>query len=647
MATSRDEAAEDAPAPAGGPATGAVGLPQRGRTGLLAVGALGVVYGDIGTNPLFAMREAFDAHHLPLTEDNVIGLLSLMVWSLIVVISLKYLSFVMRADNDGEGGILALTTLAARSEGAGKGRRRALLVLLGLFGAALLYGDGVVTPSISVLAAVEGTTIAAPGLDHLVVPMAVAVLVLLFSVQHRGTAAIGRAFGPVMVVWFTTIGVLGAVHVVDRPGVLRAVNPVHSVRFFVDNGFDGFLVLGAVILVVVGGEALYADLGHFGRRPITVGWYALVLPSLVAVYMGQGALLLAEPDAIENPFYRLAPDWALVPLVVLATLATVIASQALISGAFSLTSQAIQLGYSPRLRVRHTSAHEIGQVYIPAINYSLLVVCVALVVGFRESAGLAAAYGMAVTTTMVLTTIAFAVVARHTFRWSPAKVAAICGAFLVVDLGFFGATLFKIPHGGWVPLVLGALVFTVLTTWRTGRRLVQQRLRSESVPLDRFVEDLGHTPPVRTEGAVAHMTVTPGMTPVSLLRVLRAARSLPAQVLIVTVVTENVPRVHRLRRATLTDKGRGIYQVVLHIGFMEPPDVPRALAERVVMRLGVDLATMTYIVGRESAQVSSGHGMARWRKRLFAVLSRNATPASVYLRLPPDQTVELRVPVEL
>jgi len=618
-----------------------------GRSALLALGALGIVYGDIGTNPLFAMREAFDEHGLPLTEQNVLGLLSLMFWSLIIVISLKYLTFVMRADNDGEGGILALTTLAARSEGTSQPRRRMLLVLIGLFGAALLYGDGVITPSISVLAAVEGTTVAAPGLDRLVVPIAVAVLILLFSMQHRGTETIGRAFGPVMIVWFTTMGALGASHVVDEPGVLRAVDPVRGVEFFADNGVRGFLVLGAVILVVVGGEALYADLGHFGRRPITFGWYALVLPSLVLVYMGQGALLIGEPDAIENPFYRMAPDWALVPLVVLATMATVIASQALISGAFSLTNQAIQLGYSPRLRVTHTSASEVGQIYIASINYSLLALCVLLVVGFRESANLAAAYGLAVSTTMVLTTVAFFVVARHGFGWSRRKAMPLCGLFMVVDVAFFGATLFKIPHGGWVPLVLGGLVFTVLTTWRTGRRLVQERMLSDTLPLARFVEGLDHTPPVRSEGTVVHMIVTPGLTPVSLLRLLRATHSLPEQVLVVSVVTENVPRVHRLRRAEVSDMGKGVYKVVLHVGFMERPNVPRALEERVRMKLGFDPAAITYIVGRESVQVSRKPGMAVWREHLFALLSRNATPPSTYLRLPPEQTVELRLPVEL
>src|ERR671918_93090 len=482
------------------------------RTIGLSVGALGVVFGDIGTNPLFAMREAFEGHgyELAVFEDNVLGLLSLMFWSLILVICVKYLAFVMRADNRGEGGILALSALVTPKEPPVRGTRWVIL-LIGLMGAALLHGDGVITPAISVLAAVEGTTIAAPDLDAVVVPAAVAILVGLFMVQHRGTTAIGRVFGPVMVVWFTTIGVLGLVNVADRPGVLRAVNPGHAVSFFAGNGFRGFLVLGAVILVVVRGEALYADMGHFGRRPIVLGWYALVLPSLLLVYFGQGALLIEEPEAIDNPFYRLAPEWGLYPLVVLATIATVIASQALISGAYSLTRQAVQLGYSPR--VHHTSATEIGQIYIGAVNWVLMAACVGLVIGFRKSANLAAAYGFAVTTTMVVTTIVFYFVARERFGWSLRLVVPLCVLFLVVDLAFFGATLFKIPDGGWFPLVAAIVVFTLLTTWRTGRRLVRERLVRGGIQLADFVRDVAEDRPVRTPGAGAYLASTPGVTP--------------------------------------------------------------------------------------------------------------------------------------
>jgi KUP system potassium uptake protein len=625
-----------------GPATGS-------RTAVLAVGALGVVYGDIGTNPLFAMREAFEGHHLPVTEANVLGLLSLMFWSLIVVISVKYLGFVMRADNEGEGGILALAALVGRGKADHQVRqlRHRSLVLLGLFGAALLYGDGVITPAVSVLAAVEGTTIAAPELDGIVVPAAVVILVALFMVQRKGTGLIGRVFGPVMIVWFTTIGVLGAAQIVQRPEVVRAVNPAHAARFFADNGFTGFLVLGAVILVVVGGEALYADMGHFGRRPIVLGWYGLVLPSLLLVYFGQGALLVGEPESIDNPFYRLAPDWALYPLVVLATMATVIASQALISGAFSLTRQAIQLGFSPRVRVKHTSATEIGQIYVPAVNWLLMVACIALVVGFRHSSNLAAAYGLAVTSTMVITTVLFYEVARERFGWKPWTAALLCAGFMVVDTAFFGATLFKIPDGGWVPLVMAAVVFTLLSTWRTGRDLVRERLMQHHVPLTQFVEGLAKSPLPRGEGAGAYLFSTPGMTPPALRAAVKHYDSLHQEVLVISVVTEDVPRVHRLRRAEVHHVGEGIHQVVLHFGFMEDPDVPKALAERVVMKTGTDLDTLGYFVGRESLRVTARPGMARWRERLFAVLSRNSTNAATYFRLPAEQTVELGLSVEL
>lgn len=616
------------------------------RTIGLSVGALGVVFGDIGTNPLFAMREAFEGHghELAVFEDNVLGLLSLMFWSLILVICVKYLAFVMRADNRGEGGILALSALVTPKEPPVRGTRWVIL-LIGLMGAALLHGDGVITPAISVLAAVEGTTIAAPDLDAVVVPAAVAILVGLFMVQHRGTTAIGRVFGPVMVVWFTTIGVLGLVNVADRPGVLRAVNPGHAVSFFADNGFRGFLVLGAVILVVVGGEALYADMGHFGRRPIVLGWYALVLPSLLLVYFGQGALLIEEPEAIDNPFYRLAPEWGLYPLVVLATIATVIASQALISGAYSLTRQAVQLGYSPR--VHHTSATEIGQIYIGAVNWVLMAACVGLVIGFRKSANLAAAYGFAVTTTMVVTTIVFYFVARERFGWSLRLVVPLCVLFLVVDLAFFGATLFKIPDGGWFPLVAAIVVFTLLTTWRTGRRLVRERLVRGGIQLADFVRDVAEDRPVRTPGAGAYLASTPGVTPPALFANLEYNDAVHETVLVVSVVAGEVPRVDPDNRTEMADLGAGFHQVTLRYGFMEDIDVPRALSLEAAPKLGVDLDSLPYFLGRESLRVTARPGMARWREHLFALMSRNATSAATYFGLPPEQTVELGLAVEL
>ena len=631
------------------PAVGSDGRPGHtgAATATLAVAAVGVVFGDIGTNPLFAMREAFESSHpITVTDANVLGLLSLMFWSLMLVVCLKYLTFVMRADNDGEGGILALAALVTPKEPPVRGSRW-VLVLLGLFGAALLYGDGVITPAISVLAAVEGSTIAVPEIDRFVVPLAVAVLAGLFFVQHRGTASLGRIFGPVMITWFVTIGLLGAVQIVAEPGVVRAVSPVRAVQFFADNGFRGFLALGAVILVVVGCEALYADLGHFGRRPITMGWYALVLPSLLLCYFGQGALLLADPADIDNPFYRLAPDWAIIPLVVLATMATVIASQALISAAFSLTRQAAQFGYFPRVHVRHTSSSEIGQIYIGSINWLLMAVCIGLVLGFRESAKLAGAYGLAVSTTMAITTVIFFLVARERFGWPRRRALALSGLFLVIDLAFLGSTLFKIPYGGWLPLVIAVLVFTVLSTWRTGRRLVNERLLRGGLDLADFVASVRANPPTRVPGAAAYLYSGRGLTPPALIAALRHTHVLPETVLVVAIVTEEVPRVPTARRTEMTEIGHGIHQVVLHFGFTESPDVPDALAERVVPGLDVDLSSISYVLGAESLRVTARPGMVRWREHLFAALSRNATSAADYFSLPFDQTLVLGITVEL
>ncbi len=568
-----------------------------------------------------------------------------MFWALILVICVKYLTFVMRADNDGEGGILALAALVTPEDPPRHGGRW-LLVLCGLMGAALLYGDGIITPAISVLAAVEGTTIAAPELDRFVVPLAVVILVALFIVQHRGTAVLGRVFGPVMIVWFSTIAVLGGAQVVQHPGVVRAVNPARAVEFFADNGARGFLALGAVILVVVGGEALYADLGHFGRRPIAHGWYGLVLPSLLLVYFGQGALLIDDPGAIENPFFRMAPDAAVLPLVVLATMATVIASQALISAAFSLTQQAAQLGYLPRVRVRHTSDTEIGQIYVGSVNWLLMVACVALVLGFRESAELAGAYGLAVSTTMTITTVIFYVVARERFGWPRWRAAALCSLFLVIDLGFLGSTLFKIPDGGWLPLVIAAVVFTVLTTWRTGRILVGERILRGRLPLDHFVEGLAEHPPPRTPGTSAFLFSKTGATPPALLAALRHLDVLHEKVLVVSVSTTKTPRVLPARRATVADLGQGFFRVELRYGFTEEPDVPAAL-RRPAMEVGVDLDSITYVLGTEALRVTPRPGMARWREHLYAALSRNATSAADYFGLPYEQTLVLGITVEL
>ncbi len=618
---------------------------RRSGIAILALAALGVVYGDIGTNPLFAMREAFTAHPIAVDETDVLGVLSLAFWSLILVITVKYVTFVMRASNDGEGGILALVALLQREDDETRARR--VLILLGVFGAALLFGDGMITPAISVLAAVEGTAVAAPGLHAMVVPAAVAILVALFLVQRRGTAAVGRLFGPVMLLWFATITVLGASQVVHRPGVFAALNPAHAVTFFANNGFQGFLVLGAIILVVVGGEALYADMGHFGRRPIALGWYAVVLPALVLVYFGQGALLLDDSRAIESPFYRMAPDWAVYPLVVLATVATVIASQALISGAYSLAQQAVQLGFSPRVRIRHTSSTIAGQIYVPSVNWALMIGCLALVIGFRRSEGLAGAYGLAVAGTMLATTILFTVVVRERFGWPTAVVVPMSVAFLVVDVAFFLATLAKIPHGGWVPLVVGVLLFTLMSTWHTGKRIVRERTLRRGVPLDRFVHSLAEHPPVRAPGTGAYLSSTADITPPVLLASLKHHDSLHEQVLVLTVMFERRPYVPAAQRETVTGLGYGFHRVVLRFGFLEEPNVAKAMHDHVAMNLGFDPETISYFVGRQALLVTQRPGMARWREHLYAIMYRNAADPAMYFQLPPDQVFELATIVEL
>jgi KUP system potassium uptake protein len=558
----------------------------------------------------------------------------------------KYLGLVMRADNEGEGGILALSALTSGKDPRVRGRRW-LYVLIGLFGAALLYGDGVITPAISVLAAVEGTTVASPDLERFVLPAAVVILIALFLVQRKGTATIGRVFGPIMIVWFATTAVLGVSQIAREPSVARAVWPGYAVQFFADNGATGFLVLGAVILVVVGGEALYADLGHFGRRPIVLGWYLVVFPSLLLVYFGQGALLIRDPAAIENPFFHMAPSWALYPLVVLATMATVIASQALISGAYSLTHQAVQLGYSPRVRITHTSETQFGQIYIGAVNWMLMLACIGLVLGFKHSANLAAAYGVAVTTTMVLTTILFYVVAREHFRWRAIWVVPVCAVLFTVDVAFFSATLFKIPDGGWFPLVMGGVIFTVLSTWRTGRLLIQERVLHGGLPIERFIASTKVHPVERVPGEGAYLFATSGITPPALIANLRHNESLHETVVLIALVTERRPRVPPARRATIHHLGDGFHQVVLHYGFMQQPDVPGALADHCANEIALNLPTLSYFIGRESIRVTPRPGMAMWREHLFAFMSRNSGSAASYFGIPIEQTLELGLGVEL
>jgi KUP system potassium uptake protein len=622
------------------------GHTPKGGLGLLTLGALGVVYGDIGTSPLYAVRESFGhSNHVLPTEANVLGLLSLITWSLIIVISIKYLLFILRADNDGEGGILAITALAT-PKGDPSSRRWAL-ILVGLFGTALLYGDGIITPAISVLSAVEGIEVAQPSIGNWVLPIAVVILIGVFSFQNKGTGTVGKLFGPVMLVWFTVLAVLGMGHILEAPRVIEAVNPSYAVDFFVNGGWGAYLVLGSVFLVVTGGEALYADMGHFGRRPIRIGWFVMVLPALLITYYGQGALLLKDPAAAENPFFAMAPDGFVIPLTILATLATVIASQALISGAYSLTMQAIQLDYTPRMRINHTSEDQMGQIYLPTVNWALMVSCIALVLAFRSSSNLAAAYGVAVTATMFITTVLFYVVARDRWGWSRPKTLAICVPFLVVDLAFLGANLVKIPDGGWFPLVVGALVFGLMTTWRTGRVLVSKRLRQGELPLDTFIESLGEEQVTRVPGTAVFMYSRPGSTPPALLANLLHNRILHSNVVILSVHTKDVPRVPAAEREELIDHGEGFFSVRLHFGFMEDPDVPHALNHVLSSEVSFDPLHTSYFLGKESVRSTPGDGMAAWRERLFAVMHRNATNAAAYFSLPRERTVELGRQVDI
>ena len=609
---------------------------------VMSIGALGVVYGDIGTSPLYAFREAFvAADGLAVDTTSVLGILSMMFWALILIVSIKYLVVVMRADNEGEGGILALTALVDPLTGHMKSRVRWTLIGIGLFGTALLYGDGIITPAISVLAAVEGVEIAAPGLDHFVIPIAIAIIIGLFSVQHRGTATIGVLFGPVMLAWFATLAVLGIGPIVREPSVLAAVLPTYAISFAAAEPALAFLALGAVFLVVTGSEALYADMGHFGRGPIRLGWFSLVFPALLVNYMGQGALLISQPSAIANPFYEMAPSWALIPLVVLATMATVIASQALISGAYSLTMQAVQLGYLPRMAIDHTSPREIGQVYVPAVNWALMAACIGLILSFRSSSNLAAAYGVAVTTTMVITTVLLYVIMTRAWHWRTPYAIAVTGVFLAVDLVFFAANIVKIPAGGWFPLVVGALVFTIMTTWKRGRELVSARIRRGELPLDRFIDSIADEPPQRVPGTAVYLFPDVEATPPALLVNLRHNEVLHDTIAVVSVHTAGRPRVARARRATLHDRGDGFFSIGLTFGFFERPDVPLALSEIVDPSFGFDPTEATYVLGRESVISTARPGMARWREHVFAFFHRNAADAAGYFELPTERVIEI------
>ncbi|NMO21161.1 potassium transporter Kup [Pyxidicoccus fallax] len=619
------------------------------RLAPLALGALGIVYGDIGTSPLYALRDCFSGEHgITPTPANVLGVLSLVFWSLIIVISVKYLGFVMRADNRGEGGILALLALVVqRGGGAGGGARRMVLLTLGLFGAALLYGDGVITPAVSVLSAVEGLAVATPFFTPYVLPIALVILLALFLVQRRGTGGIGRVFGPMMVVWFTVLAVLGVHELARNPSVLQAVVPTHAVGFFARNGWHGFLVLGAVFLVVTGGEALYADMGHFGYRPIRLAWFVLVLPALLLNYFGQGALLLRDPSVATNPFFHMAPDWALYPLVALATAATVIASQALISGVFSLTRQAIQLGYWPRLEVVHTSAEEQGQIYLPGVNFALLLGVVAVVLGFRSSGALTAAYGIAVTATMAITTCLAYVVARE--RWGVRRSIAVpvLITFLAIDLAFFGANFVKVAHGGWLPLTMGAVLFTLMTTWKRGRELLGSKLRSGAIPLKDLLESFGDNAPHRVPGTAIFMTGNPEIAPSAMLHNLKHNKVLHEQTLLLTIATEDVPHVPSSERVTVESLPLGMRRITARYGFMEDPSIPDILKRCREKGLPFNVMSTSFFLGRETLIVSKNPGMAMWREAIFVWMSRNARSATAFFRIPPNRVVEMGAQVEL
>jgi KUP system potassium uptake protein len=620
--------------------------PPRGKyLALMSLGALGIVYGDIGTSPLYAVRECLNPPHgVPALRENVFGVLSLIFWSLIVVVTLKYHVYVLRLDNRGEGGILALMGLI-RLDRQKRAAMRWMLGALGVFGAALLYGDGIITPAISVLSAIEGLSVATPFFDRFVVPITIAILLGLFLFQRHGTGRVGAVFGPVMLVWFSTLALLGISWIVREPAVLAAVNPAHAVRFFTHNGFHGFLVLGLVFLVATGGEALYADLGHFGERPIQVDWFFMVGPSLLLNYFGQGALVLRNPAAVDNPFYRLAPASLLYPLVILSTAATIIASQAVISGAFSLTRQAVQLGYLPRLQIDHTSSKEIGQIYISSVNWALAAATIALVIGFRSSSNLAAAYGVAVTTTMVITTGLAYFVSRD--RWGKPLALAVTIGFLFADLAFFSANMVKVAHGGWFPLLVAIAVFTVMTTWRTGRRILQDRIREGALSDELFLNDVLRRKPPRVAGTAVFMDRTVEGIPLALLHNLKHNKVLHEKVILLTVQTNEIPYVPDEEEMEFRELGQGLYRVILRYGFMESPDVPEALRRLDHPDLHFDESTTTFFLGRETLLATKRPGMAIWRERMFSWMTRNAQGAPLYFRLPPNRVVELGAQIEL
>ncbi len=620
----------------------------RGRyLALLSLGALGVVYGDIGTSPLYALRECFGPHGVAPTHENVLGVLSLIFWSLTLLISVWYLVIIMRADNRGEGGILALTALFGSMRDLKLGARRPFYMVVGIFGAALLYGDGMLTPAVSVLSAVEGLNVVTPAFERFLVPIALVILFGLFAVQRYGTARVGSMFGPIMVLWFIVISVLGLGALSREPHILGAVNPIHALNFFSANRWPGFVVLGSVFLVVTGGEALYADMGHFGRRPIRLAWYLIVFPALILNYFGQGALLLSNPAAARNPFFLLAPDWAIMPLVVLATAAAVIASQAVISGAFSMTRQAVQLGLAPRLTIVHTSARQIGQIYVPAINIMLAVAALALVVVFKTSSNLAAAYGVAVTATMAITAYLAHRVMLRLWKWPWIWATLLAAVFLFMDLAFFGANALKIPEGGWFPLVIGAVGYMLLTTWQRGRQLLQVRLNEVAVPLPILLGDIAAEPPHRVPGTAIFMTAQAEGVPYTLLYNLRHNQVLHERVILMTVTMTEVPRVPNDERIHIELLSEGFFRITASYGFIDEPDVHEILERCAEKGVVIPVEAATFFVGRETLFATERPGMPLWRDRLFALMSRNTPRITTTFNIPVDQVIEIGAQIEL
>ena len=612
----------------------------------LTLGAIGVVYGDIGTSVLYAMKEVFGSGHVPFTPDNVFGILSIFFWTLTVIVSIKYVALVLRADNNGEGGLVAMLALASQAVKESPRLRRVLLTI-GIFGTCLFYGDGVITPAISVLSAVEGLEVISPAFKRFVIPLTLVILFGLFVVQKRGTSGIGKFFGPITVVWFLVIGLLGVSHIVTQPEILAAINPYYALRFMWLQPGTTFIILGAVVLCVTGGEALYADMGHFGKRPIRLAWFSVVMPALTLNYFGQGALLLKDPAAVKNPFYLMAPDWALIPLVILATMATVIASQALITGAFSVTKQVIQLGYLPRLQMTHTSVKETGQIYIPFVNWGLFVAIVFAVVMFKSSSNLAAAYGIAVCTDMLITTVLTFFVIRYHWKYPLALCIAATGFFFVVDLAFWASNMLKLLDGGWFPLLIGGVIFLLMVTWKEGRNLLAAKLRSDALDLNSFLDAVFVSPPTRVEGTAVFLTSEVGTVPNALLHNLKHNKVLHEHNLFVTVKNHEVPWIGLEKRLEIESLGHHCWQVVVHYGFKNDPDLPKAL-ERVKGH-GCEFEDMTtsYFLSRDTVIPTIGAGMSQWREKLFSQMHRNASAAADFLKLPNNSVVELGSKIEI